>query len=208
VLVEHAVLGFDRGPLQRQGVYEYSDDPRCFFRVQRMTAERDVALGDGRRIGRGTPVLNLHLWNEHVPPLGSNGFGIAWAREATRRAELSMYGLPRHLKWARALHEFVALRGDMRLGTAEQSDQLAGIAARHGFEAAGADPEQVTAGTLTRFAENVFCLLVLATNPAALRLPVSRRDHKLVYLSRAALETRYALAAMLGCKRAGDEGQW
>jgi hypothetical protein len=204
-VVEHAVFGFDRWLRQRQGVYEYSDDPRCFFRVQRMTAERDVALGDGRRIGRGTPVLNLHLWNEHVPPLGSNGFGIAWAREATRRVELSMYGLPRHLKWARALHELVALRGDMRLGTAEQSDQLARIAVRYGFEAAGADPDQLSAGTLTRLAQNVFiCLPVLAPSPAALRLPVLRRYHKLVYLSRSALETRYALAAMLGCKRAGD----
>ena len=120
-----------------------------------------------------------------------------------------MYGLARHLKWTRALDDIVALRGNMRLGTVEQSDQLAGIAARYGFEAAGADPEQVTAGTLTRFAENVFIsLLVFATNPAALRLPVLRRYHKLVYLSRAALETRYAPAAMLGCKQAGGEGQW
>jgi hypothetical protein len=194
-VVEHAVFGFDRWLRQRQGVYEYSDDPRCFFRVQRMTAERDVTLDDGTRIRRGTPLLNLHLWNEHVPPFGPNGFGIAWAREATRRVELSMYELARHLKWTRALDDIVAVRGDMRLGTAEQSDQLARIAARFGFEAAGADYEQLTHGALKRFAENVFiCMLVLASNPTALRLPVLRRDRKLVYFSRATLETRYARA--------------
>jgi len=34
-------------------------------------------------------------------------------------------------------------------------------------------------------------LLVLASNPAAMRADVLRRDHALVYLSRAALERRY-----------------
>jgi hypothetical protein len=208
VLVEHAVFGLDRWLRQRQGVYEYSDDPRCLFRVQRTAAECDVMLGDGTHIRQGAPVLNLHLWNEHVPPLGPNGFCIAWAREATRRVELSMYGLVRHLKWTRALDDIVALRGDMRLGTAEKSGQFARIAARYGFEPAGTASEGFTPGTLKRFAENVFiCLLVLATNPAALRLPVLRRDHKLVYLSRTALETRYAPAAALACKHAGGEGQ-
>lgn len=208
VLVEHAVFGLDRWLRQRQGVYEYSDDPLCLFRVQRTAAECDVLLGDGTHIRQGAPVLDLHLWNEHVPPLGPTGFSIVWAREATRRVELSMYGLARHLKWTRALDDIVALRGDMRLGTAEQSGQLARIAARYGFEPAGAASEQFSAGTLKRFAENIFiCLLVMAANPAALRAPVLRRGRKLVYLSRAALETRYAPAAMLGCKRAGGEGQ-
>jgi hypothetical protein len=53
-------------------------------------------------------------------------------------------------------------------------------------------------------AENLFiCLLVLATNPVALRAPVLRRHHKLVYLSRAVLETRYGPAAPLRDGRAG-----
>ena len=120
-----------------------------------------------------------------------------------------MYGLARHLKWTRALDDIVALRGNMRLGTVEQSDRLAESRPAMVLRRQARDPEQVTAGTLTRFAENVFIsLLVFATNPAALRLPVLRRYHKLVYLSRAARETRYAPAAMLGCKQAGGEGQW
>ncbi|MGA7973150.1 MAG: hypothetical protein WCA36_10100 [Pseudolabrys sp.] len=41
------------------------------------------------------------------------------------------------------------------------------------------------------FGENILIfLLVLATNPVAAGPPILRRDHKLVYLSRAALECR------------------
>jgi hypothetical protein len=201
-LIEQAVFGIDRWLRQRQGVYEYSGDPFCVFRVQRMQAEAGVLLSDGTRVAAGDPVLNLHLWNEHVPPMRLEGATVAWAREATRRVDRSMRDLARHLKWTRALDDIVALRGDMRLGTPEQSSQLARLAAHYGFEPAGENGIDLTSGTVQRFAENVFIfLLVMATNPLALRAPVLRRDHKLVYLSRTALERRYA-----GTRRAGRRG--
>jgi hypothetical protein len=202
-LIEQAVFGIDRWLRQRQGVYEYSGDPLCVFRVQRAFAEADVLLSDGTRIATGDPVLNLHLWNEHVPPMRLQGATVSWARDATRRVERSLRDLARHLKWTRALDDIVALRGDMRLGTPEQSSQLARLAAHYGFEPAAGNGLDLSSPTVQRFAENVFIfLLVMATNPIALRAPVLRRDHKLVYLSRAALERRYAGTE----KRAGRRG--
>jgi hypothetical protein len=205
--VEQAVFGLDRWLRQWQGVYEYSDDPNCMFRIQRCQADCDASLTDGTQIRTGDPVLNLHLWNEHVPPMGDCGINLPWAREATRRVELSLYGLARHLKWTRTLDDIVAIRGEMRLGTAAQSGQLARIAGRYGFEPAGAGSFGFEAVSAQRLAENVFIgLLVLATNPVSLRAPVLRRDRKLVYLSRAALETRYAPPAPLRSRRAGGGG--
>ncbi len=198
------MFGLDRWLRQRQGVYEYSDDALCIFRAQRGRAACEFALSDGTHIHSGDPVLNLHLWNEHVPAMGQSTVDMAWAREFTRRVELSLRALARHLRWNRSLDDVVAIRGDMRLGTAEQSGQLARLAGRYGFEPAGIGGFDLGLAMLQRLAENIFiCMLVLATNPVALRAPVLRRHHKLVYLSRAVLETRYAPAAPLRDGRAG-----
>ena len=202
--LEHAVLGLDRWLRQRQGVYEYSTNPLCIFRIARAQADGDARLSDGIHIKAGAPILDLHLWNEHVPPMSPGGATVPWAREFTYRIDVSMRDLARHLKWTRALDDVVALRGNMRLGTAAQNGQLARLAARYGFEPAtgGAGP-----GPVQRFAENAFIfLLVLAINPVALRAPVLRRDNKLVYLSRAALERRYAAAPTGAGRWVGDVG--
>lgn len=189
------MFALDRWLRQRQGVYEFSDDPLCMFRAQPARADCELRLSDGTHVRPGAPILNLHLWNEHVPPLGVSTVCINWAREFTRRVELSMRALAGHLRWNRALDDVIAIRGNMRLGTADQSGQLARLAGRYGFEPAGEDGPDFTVASMQRLAENVFiCLLVLATNPVALRAPVLRRHHKLVYLSRAVLETRYAPA--------------
>jgi hypothetical protein len=205
VWVEYAVFGLDGWLRQQQGVYEYSDDPLCMFRVQRGQADCDVHLSDGTHIREGDPVLNLHLWNEHVPAMAQTGPSMNWAREMTRRVELSMTALARHLEWTHALDDIVALRGDMRLGTAEQNGQLARLATHYGFEPAVLDSDATARGTLQRIAENLFiCMLVLATNPVALRAQVLSRGHNLVYLSRRGLETRYAPAATPGRTGVGE----
>ncbi len=198
------MFGLDRWLRHRQGVYEFSDDPLCMFRAQRARADCVLRLSDGTLIRPGDPVLNLHLWNEHVPPMGESTVSMTWAREFTRRVDISMRALARHLRWNRSLDGILAIRGDMRLGTAEQSGQLARLAGRYGFQSAADDGIHLGLGAVQRLAENVLiCLLVLATNPVALRARVLRRHHKLVYLSRAVLETRYAPAAPLRDKRAG-----
>lgn len=197
-LIEQAVFGLDRWLRARQGVYEYSDNPSCLFRIQPVQAEAELVLADGTRVAAGDTVLNLHLWNEHIPAIGPEGATLKWARELARGIDLSLRELALHLRWTRALDGVVALRADMRLGTTDQSAQLARIASRYGFVPATGrtDGEAGDAGLMQRLAENMFImLLVLATNPVALRAPVLRRNHTLVYLSRLALEERYAVSA-------------
>jgi len=196
-LFEQAVFGLDRWLRARQGVSEYSDNPLCLFRIQPAKADVALLLGDGTRIRPGATILNLHLWNEHIPPMGPEGATLKWARALARGIDLSLQELALHLRWTRALDDVVAVRADMRLGTAAQSAQLARIAARYGFEPAGGPPGEQ--GSVHRLAENMFImLLVLAANPAALRGPVLRRNHTLVYLSRLALQRRYAVTAGRG----------
>jgi len=193
-LIEPAIFGLDRWLRQRQGVYEFADDPHCLFRLQPARTDTEIVLADGTHLLPGAPVLDLHLWNEHIPPIGAEGVTLKWARTLARGIDLSLRDLALHLRWTRALDDVAALRADMRLGTASQSAQVARIASRYGFEPASAGVEDH--GSVHRLAENMFItLLVLAANPAALRLPILRRNHALLYLSRLALQRRYAVTA-------------
>ena len=195
--LENAVFGLDRWLRRRQGVFEYTNDPGCIFRIQHIQATERLTLAGGARIEPGTPVLNLHLWNEHMPLIGPEGATIGWARSFSRAIQASLRQLARYLEEHAELDDIAALRADMRLGTAERGAQLLRLSARFGFEppAGAAPPGYWHAGALHRFGENILIfLLLLATNPVAVGTPVLRRDHKLVYLPRAALERRYGRA--------------
>lgn len=194
-LLEHAVFGLDRWLRRWHGVYEYTSDPACILRINRAEAEVDLMLSDGSHIHPGDPILNLHLWNEHIQPMPKDGATLAWARRLSRAVDFSLRELAQFLASQRDLDDISALRADMRLGTTGQRRQLARIAAHYGFESAAF---RADTGSLRHFGENILmCLLVLAANPAAIRTDVLRRDHALVYLSRAALERRYGGAPTL-----------
>jgi len=193
VLIEYAVFGVDRWLRRCQGVYEYTNDPLCLLRVNRASAEDSVVLSDGTSVRPGDPILNLHLWNEQILPIPHDGATVAWARQLHRAIDTSLRDLAEWLTQRPDLDDIIALRADMRLGTTEQIRQLARIAARYGFEAA-ANRNIETAGAIRRLGESFFLfLLILATNPEALRSDIFWRDHALVYLSRGALERRYGV---------------
>lgn len=186
--LEHAVFGLDRWLRRWHGVYEYTADANCLFRIQRAKAEEHLTLSDGTRVASGDPILMLHLWNEHIPIIPQCGATIGWARQLSRGIDISLQHLARYLAAEPLLEDVVAIRADMRLGA---GDQLARISAHFGFERASREIEST--GTLHRFGENILIfMLVMAANPAAIRLPVLWCDRQLVYLSRRALERRYA----------------
>src|SRR5690242_5567211 len=106
---------------RRQGIYEFTTDRRCLFRAEIGHSDRALTLGDGTRLAAGDPILILHLWNEHIPPLGPRGPTVAWARRVSRAAHLSLRELARHLQQHAELDEVVAIRGDMHLGSARQA---------------------------------------------------------------------------------------
>ncbi len=191
--LEHAVLWLDRVLRRHHGIYEYTAHPECMFRVERAQADQTLTLSDGTPVRLGDPVLKLHLWNEHMPPIGPRGPTVAWGRHAQSAAEHSLRLLASYLK-QRESADVAAICADMRLTTARKRNQLARITARLGFEAVH-DPQVGRPGALRRVGENILMfLLVLATNPVALRGSVLLRDHQRVYLSRAALERRYGSA--------------
>jgi len=192
--VEGAVLWLDRVLRRHHGIYEYTAHPECILRIERAQADQTLTLSDGTHVRLGDPILKLHLWNEHMPPIGPRGPTVAWGRHTQSVAEHSLRLLASYLKQREAVADVVAICADMRLTTARRRNQLARITTRLGFEAVH-DPQVGRPGALRRVGENILMfLLVLATNPLALRGSVLLRDHQRVYLSRAALEQRYGSA--------------
>ncbi len=190
-LVGRAVFALDARLQRREGVYEYSSDPDCLFRIQRSAATRYLEFRDGTRLPPGTPLLKLHLWNEQMPARPRKGSAVAWAREIGHRIDGSLRKLAAHLEADRELDDICAVCADMRLGTAQENRQIARLAGRYGFEDVPGE-EVGQARGLRRAGENCLgFLLVLASNPAAARLSVLRRDSAVVYLSRTTLERRY-----------------
>lgn len=198
--VEHAVLWLDRLLRRRYGIYEFTAHPECMFRVERAQADQTLTLSDGTHIRLGDPILKLHLWNEHMPPIGPNGPTVAWGRRAQRVAERSLNLLAIYLRQGE-LSDVVAICADVRLSTARKRNQLAHITARLGFEAVD-DPKVGRPGALRGLGENILVfLLVLATNPLALRGSVLLRDHQRVCMSSIGLERRYGGRAFLPDRR-------
>ena len=186
-----AVLKLDRSLCRSQGIYEYTQNAACVFRVERARADQTVELSDGTHVEQDDPVLKLHLWNEHVPSMARRGATIAWASRLLRALDISLEELARYVESLMERPEIPAICADMRLGRAEENECLRRILGRYGFEA-HPSPEAGYGGALHRFGETVLiCMLVLATNPITLRFSTLRRDYVRVYLSRRALERRY-----------------
>ncbi len=188
--LEYAVFKLDGWLRRRQGIYEFTSDPRCLFRAEIGRADRAVLLSDGTRIAGGDPVLALHLWNEHIPPMGPDGPTVAWARQISRAAHLSLRELARYLQQHPELDDVDVVCGDMHLGGPRQTDQFARLVTRYGFEVD--EREEETTSALHRLGQNILVLLLTAaTNPVALRSKLLRRYHKRVFISRAMLARRY-----------------
>jgi len=185
-----AVLALDRHLRQRQGVYEYSLHPQCLFRLQLARAEDTLVFADGTSVRPGSPVLALHLWNERVPVMGHAGPTLAWARRTDRAIHASLRELAWHLEAQPSLKDISAICADMRVTGRAQAERFARLMAHYGFEAASdIDPRS----RLHRLGDAILIImLVLATNPRAIRTSVLRHRNKRIIVSRAALEHRYA----------------
>jgi hypothetical protein len=191
--MRHLVDSIDRRLRNRYGVREFTSDPNCIFRVQIVRAGVDLTLSDGTRIRADDRVIDLHLWNEQLPPMDQSGPTLGWARRMNGALDLSLRHLAGWLDRRRDLADIVAIRANMKFGAQTQSDQLANISARFGFERVVAPKARLTAGeSLHRFGDSLLIsMMTLARNAAAFRFSKIWRDCTLVYLSRRALLRRY-----------------
>jgi hypothetical protein len=189
--LQAAVFALDRRIRRHIGVFEYTVHPECLFRLQVVTVEDPLVLEDGTSVGAGSRVLVLHLWNEQMPVIGPTGPTLAWARKADRAIDTSLRELACYLATHPHLRDIAVICGSMPVIGSEQAEQFARILSRYGFEGAVDDTDR--RGLLHRLGDAVLVLmLVLAANPRAVRSSVLRCCNMRIFVSRAALERRYA----------------
>ena len=190
---EQAIWALDQWLRERQGIYEYTDQAECLFRIQRERAPHSFDFSDGTRVRAGDPIIGLHLWNEHMPVMGRSGPTLAWARRTLRALDTSLRELAWFLQRRAEYADVRALYGNMCLGTAAQCEQLSRIVRPYGFEVLY-DRHSGRTGSLHGLGQNILtAMLVLVTNPATLRTALLRRYRELLILSRATLESHYGL---------------
>lgn len=192
--LEAMVAALDERLRQRQGVFEFSRNPDCLFRIQVVPAVADLILSDGVRIRAGDRLIGLHLWNEQIPAFPANGPTLAWAHRIQHAFDVSLLELARFLAGRSDLDDVAALCGNMGLGTTERSGQARRLVERFGFEQIAVQQVPSLATQLHWFGENILiAMMILARNAAALRADALWRDRTLVFLSRRKLQDRYVL---------------
>jgi hypothetical protein len=188
--LESAVFALDRWLRQRRGVFEYSRDPHCLFRLEQRSADDALVLADGTCVRAGAPVLALHLWNEHLPLMGRSGPTVAWAYKFCRAMRASLQELVRYLAQRPDLSDVRVLYADLRVSGDEHALRAGRSLGRYGFEIVSASVDRRSAPQ--RMADALFVLLMAGvTNPWTLRGRVRHANVRL-FISRKVLEQRYA----------------
>jgi hypothetical protein len=177
---------------RRQAVFEYTRHPACVFRVDINPSSRTLALSDGTYVRPGQRIAQLHYWNEQIPAMPKGGPTIGWARQMQRAIATSLAELAGYLGARPDLGDVAVICAIVPSGTKTQSEQLARIMGRYGFEAI-VEPEQLPiVERLRRLGENILIsLMVLAHNAGALRPDTLQRVRVPIYLSRRVLEKEF-----------------
>jgi hypothetical protein len=179
--------------LRRRGaVFEYTRNPACVFRIDINPTVRPLVLRDGTCVRAGARIARLHFWIEQVPLMPNSGPTIAWARQMQRAMALSLRELAGFLAARPDLDDVRVVCGLAPSGTKTQSEQLARIMARYGFESLVESGRLPLGERLHRLGENILIsMVVLAHNPAALRPDTLKRVRLPIYLSRRVLEKEF-----------------
>lgn len=153
------VRSIDRSLRKRYGIFEYSTEDTCIFRARITHAERALELPD-RIVAAGEPVLELHLWNEHLPPVPEGGHNMRWAVGGRRVLIASCRALAVHLEEDPRMTEARAIGGITPLFETGDGSGWARIFARLGFVM---HPHENPSGRFVEFWEQVYGWMVMRT---------------------------------------------
>ena len=185
MIVRRLIKGLDGVVRRAVGVVEFIDDPTCLLRLRFTRLHQARVLRDGV-LPAGSPILELHLWNEHIPAMPAAGPDAQWAARTQRRLRHSLSLLAQAMCTHPQLGGAVAIGGPTTLLSDPPSHALM---ERLGFQVLPGEP----LASIPAFLQDVYrAVLVWAFNPAALRGRRSIRfRHDEIWMPTAVLLDRY-----------------
>ncbi|HYZ44591.1 MAG TPA: hypothetical protein VE667_07015 [Xanthobacteraceae bacterium] len=191
-VLKRIVFGIDAALRRWNSVVEFTTDPACILRIRVDRLERSLVLADGTSARAGDRFVDLHLWNEQIPPMPKEGASIAWARQMHVCFLQSLQQLVRYLAARPDLDDIAVVRCTLMFAGPERDEQMARLLGRYGFELVPGAGTPTFSERARRFGENIqISLIVLLRNASALRRDTLRRGRTRVFISRRALEQRY-----------------
>lgn len=165
-MMRAAIRGLDRLLRRAYGVFEFCDEPECILRLRLTRMPRPMSLPGGV-IGKGEPVLELHLWNERLPLPPVEGPDLAWAIRIGRMWIRSLHCAGRYMRRAPYLGGVRAVGGVTALLFAGDHAGGVRLMERLGFTVV---PHRNPLGRFGEFWQNLYSWwLMWAFNPASIR---------------------------------------
>ena len=197
-LLDRLVIAFDRRQRRRLGIWEFSDDPRCVFRIQLATARVAVNLADGTIVRVGDRIGAFHLWNEQVPRIPCTGPDLTWARTASEVMDHSFCLMADHVAANAAFEDVEALGGTFTVPPSG-----ARLLARAGVETHDPGPPRSVMDWVADRAMRVWVwLLRRAFNPESVRgLRLRDFQRRQLWLSKRTLLALYGSGDAGACRR-------
>ena len=153
------VRAIDRYLRKRFGIFEYSTEDSCIFRVRIAHTECALELPD-QIVSAGEPVLELHFWNEHLPPVPEGGHNMRWAVGVRRVLIASCRMLAARLEEDPKMADSRAVGGITPLFAAGDGSGWERIFTRLGFIM---QPHRNPSGRFVEFWERVYAWMVMRT---------------------------------------------
>jgi hypothetical protein len=185
-LLRQVIRGVDARLRRSIGIVEFDRSDDALVRIAVARADREIELSDGTRLRPGEPVLELHLWNEHLQPLPPEGPTLRWAVATRRQLARSLARLAAYVLAAPELDGVKALCMKPAFGSRSLARDLGWLVAKHGFESLAERGKPARRYDMHRWLDSFWLwLLTWAFNPLSLRGRRFRRTRQEFWTSRA-----------------------
>lgn len=175
------IRGLDVVIRRLKGVYEFSAETNCLLRLRLTSASHELRLPDVE-IPAGSSVLELHLWNERVPPMPEKGPDLAWALKVQRMSIASFQAVAAHIRNDRQLANVKAIGGPTAMLTPGDPSGGESLMRRLGFVIF---PYVNPLGRFGEFWENLYTWMLIWTfnAPSARHRQVLRMRRSEIWMS-------------------------